>query len=168
MTLRAGFLNINDDFNQQLQAELKKFKVEFKAVIAAIVEAPFATLVFETPQWSGTLAASWNLSVNRANYFSSENFPEPENPYKKGDLPAINESLSRVRGFRERFIASGWIIEVTNGAEHASQVNSGEYTLRKDAGHSPGFVDRFIQTVESTVVNSHNWKHYAYSNFLGA
>jgi len=169
--MAAGF-SANVDFSAQIKAEIKALELGLGRVFAGIVEEAFVSLVFETPQYSGTMAASWNMTVNRDSHRVSKNFPYPENPYQKGDMPAIQEALSNAHGksmsFKDRFEAKGWTIQINNAVDYASAVNDGSVQLRSEVGHSPGFVERFITRVE----NSHagvgsSWDYYANTDFLG-
>ena len=101
------FLTINTDFNAQVKREIREMELKLGRVFSGIVEEAFVNLVLETPQYSGTMAASWNMTVNRASFRVSGNFPFPENPYQKGDLPAVMEALGKAQGksksFKDRF-----------------------------------------------------------------
>jgi len=166
------FLTINTDFNAQVKREIREMELKLGRVFSGIVEEAFVNLVLETPQYSGTMAASWNMTVNRASFRVSGNFPFPENPYQKGDLPAVMEALGKAQGksksFKDRFEAKGWTIEVANGVDYASNVNDGDIKLRSEVGHSPGFVEQFMMRVQGAVAYSDSdWNYYANTDFLG-
>jgi len=73
-------LTITADFSAQVKRELKAMEMKLGRVFAGIVEEAFVKLVLETPQYSGTMAASWNMTVNRSSFRVSGNFPFPDNP----------------------------------------------------------------------------------------
>ena len=165
-------LTITTDFSAQVKRELKAMEMKLGRVFAGIVEEAFVKLVLETPQYSGTMAASWNMTVNRSSFRVSGNFPFPDNPYQKGDLPAVMEALSNAHGkshsFKDRFEAHGWTIQVANGVDYAMDVNEGRVKLRSQFGHSPGFVEQFMMRVDAAVANTESeWNYYANTDFLG-
>lgn len=165
---------ITENVSEQVDGAFKELEVSLGRVFAGMVEEAFVQLVFETPQWSGMTAASWNMTVNRASYktASRNDFPFTNNPYQKGDLPAIMHALNRAQGksatFKDRFEARGWIIEVNNGVEYAADMNDGNMNLRAEVGHSPGFFDRFQDRVNTAQADDPiTWNYYANTDFLG-
>lgn len=173
MALKTDFFSLNaTEFDKALQKKIKALEYGLGKVFAGIVEKAFVELVLDTPQWSGTLAASWNMTVNRASYDIRE-FPPPFAPFQKGDLPAVLEALQHAEGkkttFKDRFEARGWSISVANAVPYAEAVENGEVKLRREVGHNPGFMQRFKDRVRNThVTNSDSsWDYYANTNFLG-
>ena len=174
MALNTQFLSITPGVDKQIEKAIKNLELNVGRVFAGIVENAFSWLVLETPQWSGRMAASWNMTVNRASLEPApeSKFPYVKNPYQKGDMKAVRYALSRAQGksatFKNRFEAHGWTIQIHNGVEYAGLVNSGAVELRAEVGHSPGFFDNFKARVKASQAHTDaDWAYYANTDFLG-
>ena len=159
---------------RDIDKAIVRLNSETMKVFAGIVEEAFVTLVLDTPQWSGYLAASWNMTINRKSNRTADkgSYPYTDNPYEKGMMPAIADALSRAEGktsFQGRFGARGTSIHVTNNVPYADLINAGAVPLRTEVGHNPGFFDRFIYRVQHAhaYMSDGTWDYYANTNFLG-
>jgi hypothetical protein len=172
----GGMFSMIDSKTEKAKIDsiIAKLQKDVVRVFAGIVEEAFVQLVQETPQWSGFLAASWNMTVNRASRQTANkgDYPDTDNPYQKGLDPAVRDALSRAEGktlFQSRFQAHGWVITVNNNVDYAEDVNNGSIKLRTKVGHSPGFFDAFVYRVQNAhaYMNDGTWDFYANTNFLG-
>jgi hypothetical protein len=173
MTIGAQFISIDADIDGKITKAIAELELNLGRVFAGIVEEAFVSLVQETPQWSGFMTASWNMTVNRVGRQTAveSDYPQPENPYQKGHSRAVIDALSRAEGksksFKDRFQARGWTIHVNNAVPYARMVNSGEVKLRTNVGHSPGFFERFEARINGVKVPPQGWSYYSTTDFLG-
>jgi len=134
-------------------SELRK---ECEAVSRGLTVSVWKTVLRETPQYSGNMAASWTYSIGTP---QASNRPyiratqgggwgdQSFQPFKKGDLPAIAKSNDASEGMEMRF-RLGQKVYITNGAPHAEDVTTGFVDLR--AVNWPGRpVDLAMSRVES-------------------
>lgn len=120
-----------------LREAMDELRRECEAVSRGLTVSVWKTVLRETPQYSGNMAASWTYTVGAPiaeNRFYA-NLPkggwrdEEFHPFKKGDLPAINKSREANAGAEMRF-KLGQKVYITNGAPHAEDVTTGFVDLR--------------------------------------
>lgn len=120
-----------------LDRAIADLRRECEAVSRGLTVSVWKTVLRETPQYSGNMAASWTYSVGAPlaeNRFYSNLPPggwkESEvTPFKKGDLPAINKANEASAGQEMKF-KLGQKVYITNGAAHAEDVTTGFVDLR--------------------------------------
>jgi hypothetical protein len=175
--IMPGVTNISmnsDMYKTAMLKEIKELEINVGRVLAGMAERAFVRLVFETPQYSGWMAASWMMTVNRQSHQTAEEskYPKPENPYQKGHSTAVVDAISRAEGksksFKSRYEAKGWSIHFRNNVPYASEVEDGTVQLRSNVGHSPHFFERFQQELaEAKAVTPAQWEFYGKTDFLG-
>jgi len=102
------------------------FSLASKDVETAIGNA-FITMVRETPQYSGTTAASWNIGPPGATSEEVREQPEPNPPLKKGHGAAIEVARSSNEGNLKNLVGINKVrdVLVINNAPGAEQSEHG-------------------------------------------
>jgi len=88
--------NLSDIVRNMDVMEVAVYK-EVGETLAKAIWKEFEQLVKETPQWSGTSAASWNLSIGGSGGLSGvRNMPErdPKTALQKGHMHAVDVALA--------------------------------------------------------------------------
>ena len=86
-----------DSMAAKLKAGLKKIEDDLNKKHRTLGRKVFTDLVVNSPQWSGNLASNWYITSGSykpiAGYSSTEWYNQ--NPYAKGDDPAVSMTLMR-------------------------------------------------------------------------
>lgn len=94
------------EFNAALRAYVEETRQDWDRIYRAWCSSVFATIVKESPQWSGNFAANWNFATGSEstsylefNYLDAQ--WRDQNPIRwKGDPAAVEEAMSRSAGER--------------------------------------------------------------------
>ena len=122
------------------------FKVGGEELSQALT-AEYETLVKETPQWSGSTAASWSMGFAAPMVDAQKTKPKSRaEAFIKGASPAIGESLARVNlsNYLEDYLTKD--VTVTNGSKNFDYAEGGPLRAENEPG---GMYSRFLNRVRN-------------------
>lgn len=121
------------------------------------VETEFEVLVKETPQYTGSTAASWRMSVRGADDSQTViKLPKGATPFEKGQAPAIDMALSHYAGNRLPESLKSYMnadIVINNAAKG---FDTAEHGPVRDVNTPPGALARFEGRVAGIVIDLNN------------
>jgi hypothetical protein len=158
-----GFRNLSDLF-RELSCKTTGIFREVGGNVVDIFESEFEQLVMETPQWTGTTAASWKISLGGRGVFGGDSgvhtLPKRsrEQALWRGHMKAVNLALTANAGnfenMRERLSRefATAAITIDNQAPGSTQAEKGPVRVPENV--EPHALDRYIVRVASKIESS--------------
>lgn len=135
----------------QFLADVKKIKRNIWRIpgikLKAQLEAEYKTLVEETPQYSGSTAASWSMGFLAPMVNSQKNKPKTvAEALRKGQDPAVGESLARINLSNHLTDYLQKDVTVTNGSPNFEHAEGGPLRAVNEPG---GMFARFQNRIRN-------------------
>ena len=141
--------NISQFVREISAIEGKLHKVGGERLSNELMEA-FEVLVNETPQWSGTTAASWTMGFRAPDVLVE--FPKlsREQAMQRGMDPAVSAALSRSQLSADLKDYARADIKLTNPSPNYDTAMEGPL---RDVNKPPGAIDRFEARVAGIIID---------------